>query len=144
MVTNGLTKFWMNTKIEFSTNQSLNSKLEILLRDAKSWIGQFIKSAPTVSLNPLREWKSKELKLTSLHTTHKKVSPKMSIHKTMDWSKKNIWQSSPTIEHQNSWTCLLSDVWSWTHLSICIKFNKHYNGREKFYVKLQNECAKEL
>jgi hypothetical protein len=40
--------------------------------------------APRVCLSPLREWKSKEWKLNSIHTTHKKVSPKMSIHKTID------------------------------------------------------------
>jgi hypothetical protein len=77
----------MNTKIEFGTNQSLISKLEILLRDAKSWTRQLIESARTVCLSPLWEWKSKELKLILLHTTHKKVSPKMSIHETMDQSK---------------------------------------------------------
>ena len=77
----------MNTKIEFGTNQSLISKLEILLWDAKSWIGQFIESAPTVCLSPSPEWKSKELKLNLLHKTHKKVSPEMNIHETMDQSK---------------------------------------------------------
>jgi hypothetical protein len=45
----------MNMKIEFGTNQSLISKLEILLRDAKSWTRQLIESAPTICLNPLRE-----------------------------------------------------------------------------------------
>jgi hypothetical protein len=29
-------EWWMNTKIEFSTNQSLISKLKILLQDTKS------------------------------------------------------------------------------------------------------------
>jgi hypothetical protein len=77
----------MNTKIEFSTNQSLISKLEILLRDAKSWTKQLIESASIVCLGPLREWKSKESKLILLHSTHKKVSPEMSIHETMDQSK---------------------------------------------------------
>ena len=77
----------MNTKIESDTNQSLISKLEILLWNAKSWIGQFIKSAPTICLNPLQEWKSKELKLNLLYTTHKNVNPKISIYKTMDESK---------------------------------------------------------
>jgi hypothetical protein len=77
----------MNAKIEFGTNQSLISKLEILLWDAKSWIGQFIELTPMVYLNPLREWKSKESKLNSLYTIHNKVSLEMSIHKTMDQSK---------------------------------------------------------
>jgi hypothetical protein len=40
----------MNTRIEFGTNQSLTSKLEILLWDAKSWTGQLIELAPTVCL----------------------------------------------------------------------------------------------
>jgi hypothetical protein len=31
--------------------------------------------------------KSKDSKLNSIHTTHKKVSPKMSIYKTMDQLK---------------------------------------------------------
>jgi hypothetical protein len=77
----------MNTRIEFGTNQSLISKFEISLRDAKSWTGQLIKSAPTVCLSPLQESKSRESKLNSLHTTHKKVSLEMSIHKIMDQSK---------------------------------------------------------
>jgi hypothetical protein len=77
----------MNTKIEFGTNQSLISKLEILLWDAKSWTRQLIESASVVCLGPLREWKSKELKLILLHTTYKKVSPDLSIHETMDQSK---------------------------------------------------------
>jgi hypothetical protein len=77
----------MNTKIEFGTNQSLTSKLKILLGDAKGYIGQLIELAPTVCLSPLQEWKSKELKLNLLHTIHYKVSPEMSIHETMDQSK---------------------------------------------------------
>jgi hypothetical protein len=77
----------MNTKIEFGTNQSLISKLEILLRYTESWTRQLIESASIVCLGPLREWKSKELKLILLYTIHKKVSPVMSIHKTMDQSK---------------------------------------------------------
>jgi hypothetical protein len=77
----------MNTKIKFNTNYSLISKLKISLRDAKSWTGQLIELAPTVCLSPLREWKSKESKLNSLHTTHKKVSLEMNIHETMDQSK---------------------------------------------------------
>jgi hypothetical protein len=77
----------MNTKIEFGTNRSVISKLEISLRDAKSWTWQLIESAPTVCFNPLWEWKSKESKLNLLHKTHKKVSPEMSIHETMDQSK---------------------------------------------------------
>jgi hypothetical protein len=40
-------------KIEFGTNQSLISKLEILLRDAKSWTRKFIESAPNVCLSLL-------------------------------------------------------------------------------------------
>ena len=40
-----------------------------------------------VCLSPLREWKSKELKLNSLDTIHYKVSLEMSIHETMDQSK---------------------------------------------------------
>jgi hypothetical protein len=55
----------MSTKIEFGTNQSLTSKLKILLWDAKDYIGQLIELAPTVCLSPLREWKSKELKLNT-------------------------------------------------------------------------------
>jgi hypothetical protein len=74
-------------KIKSSTNQSLISKLEISLQDAKSWIDQLIKSALTICLSLLRKWKSKESKLILLYITHKKVSPKMSIHKTMDQSK---------------------------------------------------------
>jgi hypothetical protein len=54
----------MNTKTEFGTNQSLTSKLKILIWDAKGYTGQSIESAP------LRERKSKELKLNSLHTIH--------------------------------------------------------------------------
>jgi hypothetical protein len=77
----------MNTKIEFNTNQCWISKLEILLQDAKSWTWQLIESAPMVYLSPLWEWKSKESKLNSLYTTYHKVSPEMSIHKTMDQSK---------------------------------------------------------
>jgi diphthamide synthase (EF-2-diphthine--ammonia ligase) len=69
----------MNTKIDFGTNQSLISKPEILLQDAKSWIEQLIELAPIVCLSPLWEWKSKESKLNLLHKTHKKVSPEMSI-----------------------------------------------------------------
>jgi hypothetical protein len=76
----------MNTKIEFGTNQSLISKLEILLQDAKSWTRQLIESAPTICLSPLWEWKSKESKLNLLHKTHKKISPEMSNHETMDQS----------------------------------------------------------
>jgi hypothetical protein len=53
----------MNTKIEFGTNQSLTSKLKILLWDAKGYTGQLIELAPTVCLSPLQEQKSKELKL---------------------------------------------------------------------------------
>jgi hypothetical protein len=37
-----------------------------------------------VCLSPLREWKSKESKLNSIYTIHKKVNPKMSIQETMD------------------------------------------------------------
>jgi hypothetical protein len=77
----------MNTKIEFGTNQSLTSKLEISLWDAKCWTGQLIESTPMVCLSPLQEWTSKELKVNSLHTTHNKVSPEMSIHETMHQSK---------------------------------------------------------
>jgi hypothetical protein len=87
LVPNGLSEWWMNTKIEFGTNQSLTSKLKILLGDAKGYIGQLIELAPTVCLSPLQEWKSKELKLNLLHTIHYKVSPEMSIHETMDQSK---------------------------------------------------------
>jgi hypothetical protein len=77
----------MNAKIEFGNNQSLISKLEILLRDAKSCTRQLIELAPTIYLSLLREWKSKESKLNLLHKTHKKVNPEMSIYKTMDQSK---------------------------------------------------------
>jgi hypothetical protein len=48
--------WWMNTKIEFGTNQSLISKLKILLHDTKNWTGQLIELAPIVCLSPLREW----------------------------------------------------------------------------------------
>jgi hypothetical protein len=78
---------WMNTEIESGTKQSLIIKLEFSLRDAKNWRGQLIELVPIVCLNPLREWKSKETKLNSIHTTHKKVSPEVSIHKTMDQFK---------------------------------------------------------
>jgi hypothetical protein len=77
----------MNTKIEFGTNQSFISKLEILFQDAKSWTGQFIESTLIVCLSPLQEWKSKELKLNLLYKTHKKVNLEMSIYKTMDQFK---------------------------------------------------------
>jgi hypothetical protein len=77
----------MNTKIEFGTNQSLTSKLKILLWDAKGYTGQLIELAPTICLSPFQERKSKELKLNLLHTIHYKVNPEMSIHKTMDQSK---------------------------------------------------------
>jgi hypothetical protein len=72
-------EWWMYTKIELGTNQSLISKLKILLQDTKSWTGQLIELAPIVCLSPLWEWKSKESKLNLLYKIHKKVSPKMSI-----------------------------------------------------------------
>jgi hypothetical protein len=77
----------MNTKIEFGTNQSLTSKLKILLWDAKDYTWQLIESAPIICLSLLQERKSKELKLNLLHTIYYKVSPEMSIHETMDQSK---------------------------------------------------------
>jgi hypothetical protein len=52
-----------------------------------SYTSLLIESAPTVCHSPLWEWKSKDSKLNSIHTTHKKVSPKMSIYKTMDQLK---------------------------------------------------------
>jgi hypothetical protein len=77
--------------------------------------------------------KSKESKLNSVYTIHKKVGPEMSIHKTMDQFQNFIWRSSPAIEHHNSWTCLLNGIQPWMHLSICNNFDEHYSGREKFY-----------
>ena len=60
----------MNRKIDFGTKQSLTSKSKIFLWDAKGYIGKLIELAPMVCLSPLREWKSKELKLNLLHTIH--------------------------------------------------------------------------
>jgi hypothetical protein len=80
----------MTSSIKHQTIKFVKETIQrnwISLPHTMSYTSLLIESAPTVCHSPLWEWKSKDSKLNSIHTTHKKVSPKMSIYKTMNQLK---------------------------------------------------------